>query len=427
MSALAPQEVALHSQGLERIELLGHACRELRILYLQNNVIGRIGTPQARCRRCQPSKLTAHRPCREPAPPEGAGVPEPGTEQPDGGAAAHDTALARENTGLSAPPLLLAPQVSNLEGCESLSKLDLTANFIASPRGLLTVARLACNPGLRELFLTGNPCCGDPGYRPFLVASLPQLSRLDGVDISPSERIASHQALAGITARLEAAAAAAGDSPPEDPDAWGPAARLREHREDAAARAAHEAAKREGADRVLLGSPFGGPPARPPRAALEPLPEDGTLPGQTNEGGWQYAWEEDGGTGAVVLTVWVGRFVDEDDISVDVAPGLARVLVKGRLLCVHTPEEVLPAGASCQRVSASGALVISMPRATGAMLTSAGRPGGRDAPPGDEGIRTRRHDEGLRVAAVLKAPVQVATHTPVDTAADGDLPPPLCA
>ena len=104
VSPHSPQEVALHSQGLERIELLGHACRELRILYLQNNVIGRIGTPQARCRRCQPSKLTAHRPCREPAPPEGAGVPEPGTEQPDGGAAAHDTARARENTGLSAPP-----------------------------------------------------------------------------------------------------------------------------------------------------------------------------------------------------------------------------------------------------------------------------------------------------------------------------------
>ena len=313
----------------------------------------------------------------------------------------------------------------NLEGCESLSKLDLTANFIASPAGLLSCSRLACNPALRELFLTGNPCCGDPAYRPFLVASLPQLSRLDGADISPSERIAAQQALADIRARLEAAAASA---PAEDGDAaaWSPAARLREHREDAAAKAAHDKAKREEAHRLLMGSPLGGgPPRRPPRTALEPLPEDGRLPTQTNEGGWQYGWEEDGSAGVVVLTVWVGRFVSQDDITVDVAPGLARVLVKGRLLCVHTPEEVLPAGATCQRVNASGALIISMPRATGALGTAAERPGERDGPPGEEGIKTRRHDEGLLVSAVLRAPV--ATHTAVDATADGDAPPPLCA
>ena len=40
----APQEVALHGRSLEAVgPLLGAACRGLRILYLQNNVIGRIG------------------------------------------------------------------------------------------------------------------------------------------------------------------------------------------------------------------------------------------------------------------------------------------------------------------------------------------------------------------------------------------------
>jgi protein TilB len=315
--------------------------------------------------------------------------------------------------------------VANLEGCESLCKLDLTANFIASPAGLLSCARLASNGSLRELFLTGNPCCVDPAYRPFLVASLPQLSRLDGAEISPSERIAAQQALAGIVARLEADAAATAPAEEADTAPWGPAARLREHREDAAAKAAHAKAKREEADRLLMGSPLGGgPPRRPPRTALEPLPEDGRVPGQTNEGGWQYRWEEDDVAG-VVLTVWVGRFVSQEDIAVDVAPCVARILVKGRLLCVHTPEEVLPAGATCQRVSASGALIVSMPRATGALGSAAERPGGRERPRGEEDIRTRRHDEGLRVSAVLRAPV--ASHTAVDAASDGDAPPPLCA
>ena len=36
------EEVALHGQGLERIELLGQACRHLRILLLQNNLICKI-------------------------------------------------------------------------------------------------------------------------------------------------------------------------------------------------------------------------------------------------------------------------------------------------------------------------------------------------------------------------------------------------
>lgn len=36
------EEVSLHQQGIERIELLGHACRALKILYLQSNVISRL-------------------------------------------------------------------------------------------------------------------------------------------------------------------------------------------------------------------------------------------------------------------------------------------------------------------------------------------------------------------------------------------------
>lgn len=37
------EEVSLHQQDLERIEHIGRWCRDLRILYLQNNLIPRIG------------------------------------------------------------------------------------------------------------------------------------------------------------------------------------------------------------------------------------------------------------------------------------------------------------------------------------------------------------------------------------------------
>lgn len=36
------EEVALHQQNIEAIELIGHMCPRLRILYLQNNLIGKV-------------------------------------------------------------------------------------------------------------------------------------------------------------------------------------------------------------------------------------------------------------------------------------------------------------------------------------------------------------------------------------------------
>jgi protein TilB len=48
-------------------------------------------------------------------------------------------------------------KIENLEGCESLQKLDLTLNFIGE---LTSVESLRGNIHLQELFLTGNPCSG---------------------------------------------------------------------------------------------------------------------------------------------------------------------------------------------------------------------------------------------------------------------------
>lgn len=46
MVATLLQEVSLHQQDIERLEGLGQMCRHLEILYLQNNLISRIGEPQ---------------------------------------------------------------------------------------------------------------------------------------------------------------------------------------------------------------------------------------------------------------------------------------------------------------------------------------------------------------------------------------------
>jgi len=49
-------------------------------------------------------------------------------------------------------------KIENIEGCESLKKLDLTVNFIDLAdleESLTTLSRIE---GICELYLTGNPC-----------------------------------------------------------------------------------------------------------------------------------------------------------------------------------------------------------------------------------------------------------------------------
>ena len=48
-------------------------------------------------------------------------------------------------------------KIENLNGLESLQKLDLTLNFIGE---LTSVESLQFNYNLEELYLTGNPCTG---------------------------------------------------------------------------------------------------------------------------------------------------------------------------------------------------------------------------------------------------------------------------
>ncbi|XP_077606083.1 dynein axonemal assembly factor 11 isoform X2 [Crocuta crocuta] len=133
------EELSLHQQEIERLEHIDKWCRDLKILYLQNNLIGKIENV---------SKLKK---------------------------------LEYLNLALNN-----IEKIENLEGCERLTKLDLTVNFIGE---LSSVKTLQHNIHLKELFLMGNPCADFDGYRQFVVATLQQLKWLDGKEIERSERI----------------------------------------------------------------------------------------------------------------------------------------------------------------------------------------------------------------------------------------------
>ena len=44
-------------------------------------------------------------------------------------------------------------------------------------------------------YIEGNPCADFGGYRQFIIGTLPQLKKLDGTAVTPSERILAKQEL----------------------------------------------------------------------------------------------------------------------------------------------------------------------------------------------------------------------------------------
>ena len=99
------EEISLHQQEIERIEALGQICRHLKILYMQNNLI---------------SKLNNLHRLKE---------------------------LEYANFAVNN-----VRKIENLQRCESLTKLDLTMNFVEKA-SLLTVHTLRENYKLEDLSL----------------------------------------------------------------------------------------------------------------------------------------------------------------------------------------------------------------------------------------------------------------------------------
>ncbi|XP_078073189.1 dynein axonemal assembly factor 11 isoform X4 [Mustelus asterias] len=142
------EEISLHQQEIERIEHIDKWCRDLKIVYFQNNLIPKIENV-GRLKKLEYLNLALNN----------------------------------------------IERIENLEGCEFLKKLDLTVNFVGE---LTSVESLKHNVHLRELFLVGNPCSEFGGYRKFVIATLPQLKSLDGKEITRSDQIQALQDYPGV-------------------------------------------------------------------------------------------------------------------------------------------------------------------------------------------------------------------------------------
>ncbi|CBY21022.1 unnamed protein product [Oikopleura dioica] len=133
------EELSLHQFDIEKIEHIDKWCKQLKILYLHSNIIFKIENI-SRMKNLEYINLTLN--CIE--------------------------------------------VIEGFEGCESLNKLDLTANFIGDLRHLKNLQK---NLYLKTLYLTGNVCCNYEYYREYVITILPQIKELDGESITKSARL----------------------------------------------------------------------------------------------------------------------------------------------------------------------------------------------------------------------------------------------
>ncbi|XP_031435262.1 dynein axonemal assembly factor 11 [Clupea harengus] len=328
------EELSLHQQDIERLEHLGRWCRELRILYLQNNLIPRIENV-GRLKKLEYLNL------------------------------------ALNNIEV----------IENLEGCESLQKLDLTVNFVSL---LSSVGSLRSNTHLKELFLLGNPCAQYQGYRPYVISTLPQLQSLDGEPIKRAERLRAGQDLETLKRRVleqeaeqlqkrerekregrkdntptinngsdNASPACETEQLQKEKEFWetpcdfSPESRLEAHRH------LEEKKRHCTTDRE-----------KKPKKSRTLITEDGRVL-NVNEPKLDFTLTEDEENSSIQLDLHVYRHMDSSLMEVDVQPTYIRVMVKGKVFQLVLSAEVKPDASSAQRSQATGHLLITMPRAHG--------------------------------------------------------------
>lgn len=94
-------------------------------------------------------------------------------------------------------------KIEGLQNCEFLYKLDLTVNFIDVDSLEESITHLSSRACLRDLYMMGNPCQGSwEKFSLYVIARLPQLRTLDGVEVTKSMQIVASQQLPQLEVNL---------------------------------------------------------------------------------------------------------------------------------------------------------------------------------------------------------------------------------
>jgi len=327
------EEISLHQLEIEKIEAIG-SCKKLKILYLQNNIIGRIENV---------SKLKD---------------------------------LEYLNLALNN-----IRKIENLRSCEFLKKLDLTVNFIDLDVFEESIAELTHNIHLKELYMLGNPAMDWAGASDYIIACLPQLQVLDGKKIVKSQRISALQKIEQlrtvlrskqrkcIEERAAKAVSSEGASKKsentDDCDEYTPESRTEMYREVAKEKEEKEARqksmmpKERNDDKEHAAAVDAEVKFRETQSKSQEIR-------QCNQGGYAFSFSEDKKN--IMFHVQLPRNLSTSLIHVDIFPRYVSVVVKKKVMRIKFPVEVMADRGIAQRSKTTGALKLTIPKAVGEMV-----------------------------------------------------------
>ncbi|CEG38279.1 Protein phosphatase 1, regulatory subunit, and related proteins [Plasmopara halstedii] len=336
------EEISLHQEELEKIQVIGTICRKLRILYLQNNIIDKI------------EDLT------------------------------HLKELRYLNLALNN-----ISKIEGLQNCEFLEKLDLTLNFVDFDTLEESIDHLKPLQHLRELYMLGNPCQSswETGFREYVIAALPQIEILDGKEVQRSDRIKALQVFqhrqsyvrreatnvlsrkaqerAEDKAVIEVIGGTATDISEKrsvmassEKVPYTPHTRREMYREMAEQKKETEARRRENQPRERNME-------REHNLMLQKVREqeesaDGTVR-QCNEGKWDFQLMDE--IFEIILEVHLPRFLDTSLIDVDVHPSYVSIVAKNKVFRLKFPELVHSDAGKAERSKTTGTLCLTLPKA----------------------------------------------------------------
>ncbi len=305
------EEVSLHQEEIEKIEEVGRLCRHLKILMLQNNIIGKIENV---------NKLKE---------------------------------LEYLNLALNN-----ITKIENLERCESLRKLDLTMNFIDFDELDSSMSNLSGLHNLEELYLVGNPFCTkwDPcKYRLFVIGRLPQLKQLDGRLVTPSERIDGGSSLGKLEEEVKRIALEVSEKKrlgiydTKDSNGFSRESRVAMYRELGEEKALKEKQSHRGvAD------------AKTTKEVTSALNSRGEIR-QCNEGGYEFALDDASVPGSIIFELHAPKYMDSSLITVDLYPTYVRCVVRNKLTQIRFDTEIRVEKSKVERSRTTGVIKCTCP------------------------------------------------------------------
>lgn len=297
------EEIALHQEEIERIELFESLTRHIKILLMQNNQVEKFENL---------GKLKE---------------------------------LEYLNLALNNIEM-----IENLEGCESLNKLDLTCNFIPLSNFLESMTNLRKVASIKELYLLGNPCVDWPKHRQIVIVMVPQLIHIDGKEITPEERIKAAQQFDDLVEEMEDEVDRLEEeyqkkTPEEKKKRYSKADRKLQFEED---RKEQDVKDKKEKDKLP-----------PPKKESSIYNRSGELR-MCNEGKYKFRLQEYEDPVWSYFEMDIPRYLETHQLDANIYPEMVSVRVKGKLTQIKLWEEVIVDQSKIQRSELTGILHFSL-------------------------------------------------------------------